>query len=468
MPPSSPYASHHHYHQPPPPPPPLPFEASRSPPPPPPPSSHMPPPPPPPSEPEPAEQGVRRGTKRKVPEEPPPAPAAPAPVENFKCERDLSRFEKLGKLEEGAFGVVYRARDKDSGQVVALKKMKRRKEEHEEGVPLSVLREIKIGVLLQGNVNIINIRDIIFEETDDWEDVKDGGSKRLKDDSQSSGRGSGDKEKEKEADERNRLLLRRGKGKEIYLVMDFIDHDLGRLLKEMRERKEVFAMTEIKSLLYQLLSSVAHMHALGIIHRDIKTNNLLLGNDGILRLTDFGLSREYYMSDNNDKKKNKDEWAQMNGENGMLYTPTVVTLRYRSMELLLGVKEYTTAIDMWSCGVIFAELVNGGSFFKSHLEIEQIYEIIELLGTPTERHWPGLARLDVIRKKRIIFPHQPNNLLHKRFGASLSRTGFELLSRMLHYNPDKRISAAEALAHPFFSEEPLPQLPAPRYYDSKW
>ncbi len=155
----------------------------------------------------------------------------------------------------------------DSGQVVALKKMKRRKEEHEEGVPLSVLREIKIGVLLQGNVNIINIRDIIFEETDDWEDVKDGGSKRLKEDSQSSGRGSGDKEKEKEADERNRLLLRRGKGKEIYLVMDFIDHDLGRLLKEMRERKEVFAMTEIKSLLYQLLSSVAHMHALGIIHR---------------------------------------------------------------------------------------------------------------------------------------------------------------------------------------------------------
>ncbi|ELR16039.1 protein kinase domain containing protein [Acanthamoeba castellanii str. Neff] len=280
--------------------------------------------------PEPAEQGERRGTKRKVPEEPPPAPAAPAPVENFKCERDLSRFEKLGKLEEGAFGVVYRARDKDSGQVVALKKMKRRKEEHEEGVPLSVLREIKIGVLLQGNVNIISIRDIIFEETDDWEDVKDGGSKRLKDDSQSSGRGSGDKEKEKEADERNRLLLRRGKGKEIYL-----------------------------SLLYQLLSSVAHMHALGIIHRDIKTNNLLLGNDGILRLTDFGLSREYYMSDNNDKKKNKDEWAQMNGENGMLYTPTVVTLRYRSMELLLGVKEYTTAIDMWSCGVIFAELVNG-------------------------------------------------------------------------------------------------------------
>jgi serine/threonine protein kinase len=142
--------------------------------------------------------------------------------------------------------------------VVALKKMKRRKEEHEEGVPLSVLREIKIGVLLQGNVNIINIRDIIFEEHDDWEDAKDG-NKKLKDDS-SSGRGSEDKE-----DERRRV--RKGKGKEIYLVMDFIDHDLGRLLKEMRERKEVFSMSEIKSLLYQLLSSIAHMHALGIIHR---------------------------------------------------------------------------------------------------------------------------------------------------------------------------------------------------------
>lgn len=146
--------------------------------------------------------------------------------------------------------------------------MKRRKEEQEEGVPLSVLREIKIGVMLQGHINIINIRDIIFEEFDDWEEARD--DKKPKDGALSNGRGgSGDKDKGKEGqrdvDEAKRI--RKGKGKEIYLVMDFIDHDLGRLLKEMRERKEVFELPEIKSLLFQLLSAIGHMHSIGIIHR---------------------------------------------------------------------------------------------------------------------------------------------------------------------------------------------------------
>lgn len=159
----------------------------------------------------------------------------------------------------------------DTGQIVALKKMKRRKEEQEEGVPLSVLREIKIGVLLQGHANIINIRDIIFEEYDDWEDIRDG--KRYKDETTSNGQGeTGDKQKDKvklkeETESEEGKRTRKGKSKEIYLVMDFIDHDLGRLLKEMRERKEVFEPVEIKSLLHQLLSAIGHMHSLGIIHR---------------------------------------------------------------------------------------------------------------------------------------------------------------------------------------------------------
>jgi len=148
---------------------------------------------------------------------------------------------------------------KHSGQIVALKKMKKRKEEHEEGVPMSVLREIKIGVLLQGNLNIINIRDIIFEDCEDWEDIKES-KKTVKE-------GVGSDEPEKgHASERKRPT-KKGKGKEIYLMMDFIDHDLGQLLKEMKERKEIFTLPEIKSMLKQLLSAIAHMHSLGIIHR---------------------------------------------------------------------------------------------------------------------------------------------------------------------------------------------------------
>ncbi len=159
------------------------------------------------------------------------------------------RFEKLNKLEEGAFGVVYRARDITTGEIVAIKKMKRRKEEYDEGIPLSVIREVKIGTMCKGkNVNIINIKDVVLQDKVDDRDDK----------ITSSNRSPGSKDRPRKG-----LHLK----KEIYVVMDFIQSDLGRLLKDMKERKETFTLPEIKSILHQLLSAVSFLHSVGIIHR---------------------------------------------------------------------------------------------------------------------------------------------------------------------------------------------------------
>lgn len=132
--------------------------------------------------------------------------------------------------------------------------------------------------------------------------------------------------------------------------MDFIEHDLKGLMQDMRAP---FLQSEIKTMMLQLLSAVALMHDNWIIHRDLKTSNLLLNNRGEIKVADFGLARKYGSPMGN-------------------MTQLVVTLWYRAPELLLGAKEYTTAIDMWSVGCIFAELLNNEALAPGRSEIDQL------------------------------------------------------------------------------------------------
>ncbi|KAB7502472.1 putative serine/threonine-protein kinase clkA, partial [Armadillidium nasatum] len=160
----------------------------------------------------------------------------------------------------------------------------------------------------------------------------------------------------------------------------------------------------------------------------------------LLKVGDFGLAREY-------------------GSPLKQYTPIVVTLWYRAPELLLGTKEYSCPIDVWSVGCIFGELLGMEPMFPGNSEIDQLNKIFKDLGTPSDKIWPGYSQMPVIKKTQ--FAYYPYNHLKERFKTRLSGEGFSLLNSFLTYNPAKRITCAEGLKHDYFyNEEPSPIDPA--------
>ncbi|XP_035825776.1 cyclin-dependent kinase 11B [Aplysia californica] len=222
----------------------------------------------------------------------------------------------------------------------------------------------------------------------------------------------------------------------IYIVMDFVEHDLKSLMESM---KNPFLVGEVKTLLRQLLRAVRHLHDNWILHRDLKTSNLLLSHRGILKVGDFGLAREY-------------------GSPLRHYTPVVVTLWYRAPELLLGCKEYSTHVDMWSVGCIFAELLLMKALWPGKSEIDQLNRIFKDLGTPTETIWPGMSELPGCKK--VTFNNHVYNVVRNRFGSYFTDLGFDLMNKLFTYDPSKRITAEGGLEHEYFSESPLPVDPS--------
>ncbi|XP_019944743.2 cyclin-dependent kinase 11B isoform X1 [Paralichthys olivaceus] len=301
--------------------------------------------------------------------------------------RSVEEFQCLNRIEEGTYGVVYRAKDKKTDEIVALKRLKMEKEK--EGFPITSLREINT-ILKAQHPNIVTVREIVVGSNMD----------------------------------------------KIYIVMNYVEHDLKSLMETM---KQPFLPGEVKTLMIQLLRGVRHLHDNWILHRDLKTSNLLLSHKGILKIGDFGLAREY-------------------GSPLKPYTPIVVTLWYRSPDLLLGAKEYSTAVDMWSVGCIFGELLTQKPLFPGKSEIDQINKIFKDLGSPSEKIWPGYSELPAVKK--MTFTEYPYNNLRKRFGALLSDQGFDLMNKFLTYCPSKRIVSDEALKHEYLRETPLPIEPS--------
>eukprot|EP00298_Acanthocystis_sp_HF-20_P010489 c18882_g2_i2.p1 GENE.c18882_g2_i2~~c18882_g2_i2.p1 ORF type:complete len:367 (+),score=151.56 c18882_g2_i2:2-1102(+) len=299
--------------------------------------------------------------------------------------RSINRFQITDKIGEGTYGTVYKAKDLDSEEIVALKRVKMEKVSDSEGFPMTMLREIQILTRIK-HPNIVNLKEVVVGST------------------------------------RNR----------IFLVFEYCEHDLARMLDFMKYH---FTESEVKCLLYQLLEAIHHLHSNFIIHRDIKLSNLLFTNTGSLKLADFGLARTF------------SPYPQA-------YTPNVVTLWYRAPELLLGDAKYTTSLDMWSVGCIFAELYLHSPLLPGKTEIQQIDLICRLLGTPSEKIWPGFCKLPAIRNIKLgSYPY--SNL--KAILPNLGDHGFDLLQRLLVYDPTKRLRAKDALSHPYFTTNPLPK-----------
>uniref|UniRef100_A0A8D0DG05 Cyclin-dependent kinase 7 n=1 Tax=Salvator merianae TaxID=96440 RepID=A0A8D0DG05_SALMN len=300
------------------------------------------------------------------------------------------RYEKLDFLGEGQFATVYKARDKNTNKIVAIKKIKLgHRSEAKDGINRTALREIKLLPELS-HPNIIGLLDAFGHKSN------------------------------------------------ISLVFDFMETDLEVIIKDT---SLVLTPAHIKAYMLMTLQGLEYLHDHWILHRDLKPNNLLLDENGVLKLADFGLAKSF-------------------GSPNRVYTHQVVTRWYRAPELLFGARMYSVGVDMWAVGCILAELLLRVPFLPGDSDLDQLTKIFETLGTPTEEQWPGMTNLP----DYVAFKSFPGMLLHHIFSAAGDDL-LELLQGLFTFNPSTRVKATQALKLSYFSNRPAPtpgsQLPRP-------
>ncbi|XP_015964559.2 probable serine/threonine-protein kinase At1g09600 [Arachis duranensis] len=314
--------------------------------------------------------------------------------------RRADSFEKLEQIGQGAYSSVHKALDLESGKFVALKKVRFLSSD------LASVRFMarEIHILRQLNhPNVIKLEGLVASRT----------------------------------------------SSSLYLVFEYMEHDLAGLAATPGIK---FTEPQIKCFMQQLLRGLEHCHSRGVLHRDIKGSNLLIDNNGNLKIGDFGLATVY------DPEKNQQ------------LTSRVVTLWYRAPELLLGATEYGAAIDMWSAGCILAELLLGKPIMPGRTEVEQMHKIFKLCGSPSEEYW-----------QRTKFPHATSFKPQQHYERQIAKTfrkvsssALALVDKLLSMEPEDRGSATCALQSEFFTTEPLPcdpsslpKFPPTKEFDAK-
>ncbi|GAA5880082.1 hypothetical protein JCM3774_003303 [Rhodotorula dairenensis] len=375
------------------------------------------------------------------------------PHDMYRQKRDfqrptvLSRYSILGFLSSGTYGRVYKARvrqhtseaspagllgtpsaatpgkriklsredGEEEGELVAIKKFKPDKEGEVvtyTGISQSACREIMINREIS-HVNVTALREVMLEE------------------------------------------------KSIYLVFEYAEHDFLQIIHHHSSTRTQLPLGVLKSLMWQLTNGVSYLHDNWIIHRDLKPANILVNEKGQVKIGDLGLARLYQ------------EPLQS------LYTSDkiVVTVWYRSPELLLGARHYTPSIDIWSIGCIYGELLGLRPMFKGEeakidagtkkggvpFQRDQLSRVVEILGSISPKDWPAVVQLPEYPQLSRLDRYQ--DCLSQWFNSRLQRgappsLAYDLMRKLLIYDPVKRITARAALCHEWWAQDPKPHANA--------
>lgn len=309
--------------------------------------------------------------------------------------RRADTFQKIEKIGQGTYSNVYKAKDLITGKIVALKKV--RFDTMEPESVKFMAREILVLKKLD-HPNVIKLEGLVTSRM----------------------------------------------SSSLYLVFEYMEHDLAGLAAVQKVK---FSESQVKCYMKQLLSGLEHCHNNGVLHRDVKGSNLLIDNEGILKIADFGLASFY------------------DPEHQQPMTSRVVTLWYRPPELLLGATNYGVGVDLWSAGCILAELLARKPIFPGRTEVEQLHKIFRLCGSPSEEYWKKFK----LPNATLFKPQQPYKHCIDETFKDFPPSSHPMIATLLAIDPDERGTATAALNSEFLTTEPYPCEPSslPKYPPSK-
>ncbi|XP_078395283.1 serine/threonine-protein kinase MAK isoform X6 [Cetorhinus maximus] len=284
----------------------------------------------------------------------------------------MNRYTTLKQLGDGTYGSVLMGKSNESGELVAIKRMKRKFYSWEECMNLREVKSLK----KLNHANVIKLKEVIREND------------------------------------------------HLYFVFEYMKENLYQLMKD---RNKMFPESVIRNIMYQIIQGLAFIHKHGFFHRDMKPENLLCMGPELVKIGDFGLAREI--------------------RSRPPYTDYVSTRWYRAPEVLLRSSAYSSPIDIWAVGCIMAELYTLRPLFPGTSEVDEIFKICQVLGTPKKSDWPEGYQLSAAMNFR--FPQcVPIHL--KTLIPNASNEAIQLMKGTLHWDPKKRPNSGQVLRYPYF------------------